>query len=94
LFKSDYFLVQEDVNKFANEVEHKAPAKDPNKDITADNAPETVQLDSEGNSIDGAQPGITVACVNNWKASQADEVQCMWNIYEETGALLQHVNMV
>ena len=85
VFEGDYFLPRDDVNKFANEVKRKAPAEDPDDDITSDNAPETAQLDSEGNPTDGAQPGITVACADNWKASQADEVRRMWNIYEETG---------
>jgi len=85
VFKGDYFLPRDDVNKFANEVKRKAPAKDPDNDITSDNAPKTVQLDSEGNPTNGAQPGITVACADNWKASQADEVRRMWNIYKETG---------
>ena len=31
------------------------------------------------------KPGVTVACADNWKASQANEIRRMWNIYEETG---------
>ena len=78
VFDGDYFLAQENVDKFANEVKRKAP-EEPEED-----APE-IEQDSEGDPTDGAQPGITVACADNWKASQAGEVQRMWNIYEETG---------
>jgi hypothetical protein len=82
VFEGDYFLAQENVNKYADEVKRKAPAvaaEEPDEDV-----PETAHQDSEGDPTDGAQPGITVACADNWKASQAGEVRCMWNIYEET----------
>ena len=78
VFESDYFLSHEYVNKFANEVKRKEPPKDP------DETPET-PLHDEGDPTDGAQPGVTVACADNWKASQANELRRMWNIYEETG---------
>jgi len=90
VFESDYFLSQDYVNQFANEVRRKAPAEEHPDDLDPAIAPEPddaapTQVDVEGDPTDGAQPGITVACADNWKASQADEVQRMWNIYEETG---------
>jgi hypothetical protein len=80
VFESDYFLSHEYVNKYANEVKQKEPTvtEDP------DDTPET-PLHDEGDPTDGAQPGVTVACADNWKASQANELRRMWNIYEETG---------
>ena len=78
VFESDYFLTHEYVNKFADEVKRKAPAED------TDDTPET-PLPDEGNPTDGAQAGVTVACADNWKASQANELRRMWSIYEETG---------
>ena len=50
--------------------------------------PET-PLPDEGDPTDGAQPNVTVACADNWKASQANELQRMWNIYEETGIFVE-----
>ena len=76
VFESDYFSAQENVDKYADEVKQKAPAED---------VFETAQQDSEGDPTDGAQPGLTITCADNWKASQAGEVWRMWNIYEETG---------
>ena len=84
VFEGDYFLARENVDQYANEVKRRAPAEDPDEDIPSENAPETDD-NTEGDPTDGAQPGITVACADNWKASQADEVRRMWNIYEETG---------
>ena len=78
VFEGDYFLAQENVDKYADEVKRKAP-KEPEEVF------ETAQQDSEGDPTDGAHPGLTVACADNWKASQAGEVRRMWNIYEETG---------
>ena len=83
VFEGDYFLAPENVNKYADEVKRKAPAEEPDEEVF-----ETAQQDrhdSEGDHTDGAQPGLTVPCADNWKASQAGEVQRMWNIYEETG---------
>jgi hypothetical protein len=78
VFESDYFLSHEYVNKFADEVKRKAPTEDP------DDISETFQSD-EGDPTDGAQRGVTVPCADNWKASQANELRRIWNIYEETG---------
>ena len=75
VFDSDYFLSHEYVNKFADEVKRKAPTE---------NDLET-SLPDEGDPTDSAQPSVTVACADNWKASQANELRRMWNIYEETG---------
>ena len=82
VFEGDYFLAQENVDKYADEVKQKAPAEEPDAD---EDVPETAQQDSGGDPTDGAQLGVTVACADNWKASQAGEVRRMWNIYEETG---------
>ena len=82
MFEGDYFLAHENVDKYADEVKQKAPAEEPDAD---EDVPETAQQDSGGDPTDGAQLGVTVACADNWKASQAGEVWCMWNIYEETG---------
>ena len=46
---------------------NKTPAEDPDDD------PET-PLPNEGDPTDGEQPGVTVACADNWKASQANEL--------------------
>ena len=72
VFESDYFLAQENVDKYADEVKRKAPAEEPDEDVF-----ETAQQDSEGDPTDGAQPGLTISCTDNWKASQAGEVQRM-----------------
>ena len=79
VFEGDYFLAQENVDKYADEVKRKAP-EEPDEEVF-----ETAQQDSEGDPTYGAHPGLTVACADNWKASQAGEVRRMWNIYEETG---------
>ena len=79
VFEGDYFLAQENVNKYADEVKRKAP-EEPDEEVF-----ETAQQDSEGDPMDSAHPGLTVACADNWKESQASEVQRMWNIYEEMG---------
>jgi len=78
VFESDYFLSHEYVNKFADEVKRKAPADDTENDLET-------SLPDGGDPTDGAQPSVTVACADNWKASQANELRRMWNIYEETG---------
>jgi hypothetical protein len=82
VFESDYFLSHQYVNKYADEVKRKAPTSSPTGD--ADDTPET-HLPEEGDPTDGPQPGVTVACADNWKASQANDLRRMWNIYEETG---------
>src|ERR1700734_1915802 len=73
VFESDYFLSQEYVNEFADEVKRKATAEDP---YDSENVPETLPPD-EGDPTDGEQPGVTVACADNWKASQANELRRM-----------------
>ena len=100
VFESGYFLSQEYVNQFANEVRRKAPADEHPDDLDPAIAPEPddaasapTQVDVEGDPTDGTQPGITIACTDNWKVSQADEVQRMWNIYEEMGILHLLVDM-
>ena len=72
MFEGDYFLAQENVDKYADEVKQKAPAEEPDAD---EDVPETAQQDSGGDPTDGAQLGVTVACADNWKASQAGEVR-------------------
>ena len=85
VFESDYLLSHEYVNEFADEVKRKPPAKDPAKDPDdSENIPETLPPD-EGDPTDGGQTGVTMPCADNWKASQANELRRMWNIYEETG---------
>jgi hypothetical protein len=81
VFESDYFLSHEYVNEFADEVKRKAPVEDPDD---SENVPETLSP-HEGDPTDGEQSSVTVACADNWKASQANELRRMWNIYEETG---------
>jgi hypothetical protein len=78
VFESDYFLSHQYVNIYADEVKRKTPTED------SYDTPET-HLPDEGDPTDGPQPGVTVACADNWKASQANELRRMWNIYEETG---------
>jgi Kyakuja-Dileera-Zisupton transposase len=78
VFESDYFLSHQYVNIYADEVKRKTPTED------SYDTPET-NLPDEGDPTDGPQPGVTVACADNWKASQANELWRMWNIYEETG---------
>jgi hypothetical protein len=82
VFESDYFLSHEYVNKFADEVKRKAPAVEDPDD--SENVPETLSP-HEVDPTDGEQSSVTVACADNWKASQANELRRMWNIYEETG---------
>ena len=76
--KVTIFLSHQYVNKYADEVKRKVPSED------SDDTLET-HLSDEGDPTDSPQPGVTVACADNWKASQANEIRRMWNIYEETG---------
>ncbi|KAH9853147.1 hypothetical protein C2E23DRAFT_729387, partial [Lenzites betulinus] len=85
---SDYFLSQDFVNGFANEVRSKGISNDPGDDQprhegdgeAADTQPEVAM---EGDPTDGE--ASTSTCTKNWKAAQADEKKRSWDVFEETG---------
>ncbi|KAG1888306.1 hypothetical protein F4604DRAFT_1877422 [Suillus subluteus] len=75
VFKSDYFLDPEFVDKFADEVKPDPQPSDAN--VTT-----TQHLHGEHVSTATAP---TSACTDNWKAARADTKKKSWGIFEETG---------
>ncbi|KAG2032281.1 hypothetical protein BDR03DRAFT_1015402 [Suillus americanus] len=78
VFKSDYFLDPEFVDKFADEVRSDPQPSDAN--ITT-----TQHLHDEHASTVTAP---TSACTDNWKAARADAKKKSWGIFEETGVIV------
>lgn len=81
---SDYFLSEDYVNQYADEVKARTSSEnDPEPSPSED--PENV-IDGDivgGDPTDGtADPA---PCADNWKAAAAAERKRMWSVFEETG---------
>ena len=82
---SRFYLDQEYVDKFANEVRaapRPVPVHDDGSGDEDNNNPfSTLQ---GGDPTDGA-PGAISSCTSNWKAAASDEKKRMWGVFDETG---------
>ena len=87
---SDYFLPQEFVDRFADEVKPRTKnTTDPSYDDAEDGAEspaDVLQHSAEGDPTDGSpdRPDYE-PCTQNWKAAASDEKKKMWAIFDETG---------
>lgn len=77
---SDYFLPNDFVDQYANEVGPRAKQ-------TVDPAdPDDVELEPEsGDPTDGDSVQHAAPCADNWKAAAGAERKRMWAIFDETG---------
>lgn len=91
---SDYFLSQEYVNRYANEVKSRpATLKRKHREIESEDEAdedEAVQSDrnGEGDPTDGVnseRTGEVDQCVKNWKAAASDDKKRSWAMFDETG---------
>jgi hypothetical protein len=92
---SDYFISQEYVNQFVDEVKAQKNTRNSDGDV-AEPATEqgaeqggivteaAAELPSDGGDpTDGAEG--PVPCADNWKAAAADDAKRMWALFDETG---------
>lgn len=85
---SDYYLTEEFVDLYANEVKARPSDRDPS-DFDDDDGEEEDWFDAEnGDPTDGvaAEDRELIQCAKNWKAATADlRKKKMWGIFQETG---------
>ena len=96
MFRSDYILPHEFVDRFANEVKARHPqaktktrsvgraAAESSSEDEDDASDEDAERTEEGDPTDGKQ-GVPSPCAKNWKAASAEEKKRMWGIFDETG---------
>ncbi|GBE78667.1 hypothetical protein SCP_0115580 [Sparassis crispa] len=86
---SDYYLSQEFVDKYVDEVPPRQTSSTPSNgdDLEEHGQEDDINCgDPEGGDpTDGAFSDIIIPCMENWKAAAADEKKRMWGIFEETG---------
>jgi len=81
--ESDYFLSEEYINTFANEVKARPSSKDA---IIDGEEEEEDWIDREhGDPTDGGPDENEDPCRKNWKAAAADGLKKMWNAFRESG---------
>ncbi|KAG1852587.1 hypothetical protein C8R48DRAFT_749778 [Suillus tomentosus] len=81
---SDYLLLRDYVDSFANDVWHRAKdvviASEPNAETTS----ESPEEDDDRLAVTSTNV-MAEDCSKNWKAAAGDEKKRMWAIFEETG---------
>lgn len=100
---SDYFISQDFVDRFANEVKaRKGPPVQHNVDDESDDEGVTA---TEGDPTDGMEEAATMVpgdqaqrdralrkgldtCVKNWKSASDDDSKRMWAIFDESGVFM------
>ncbi|THV01845.1 hypothetical protein K435DRAFT_654524 [Dendrothele bispora CBS 962.96] len=93
VFSSDYYLSQEFVDQYANEVKARAQDHD---DIGAedvgDDDQDGIDVNNEGDPTDGGEDEVDPVlakllntCAEKWKASARDELKKMWAVFKECG---------
>lgn len=81
VFESDFYLSEEFVNKFADEVKPRAPpAKAPPSDTST---PAPTPASKEGDPCDGEMEDSP--CADQWRAAAEENLKKMWGIFRETG---------
>ncbi|GBE83749.1 hypothetical protein SCP_0508050 [Sparassis crispa] len=80
--ESNYYLLLEYVDQFADEVENEILQKHDTDEHSNKNDPD--QLDEMNDPMTGTSDSAVIPCTDNWKAAAADEKKCMWAIFEET----------
>lgn len=81
---SDYYLSDDFVNQFADEVKARPTQQKSTEDIEPNIDPDDIDAEEGGDPTDGGLQG-PVACADNWKAAAAAERKRMWAIFEESG---------
>ena len=75
---SDYFLSNNYVGSFANEV------RCPTRADTKEEPEEETVAEDEGYAVEAGDPELD-NCASNWKAAASTEKKKMWGIFDETG---------
>ncbi|KAI0038235.1 hypothetical protein FA95DRAFT_1567860 [Auriscalpium vulgare] len=89
VFKSTYYISEDDVDQFKYDVKAQpaAPNPKPNKDADAVPSGNVWSDDTQAAApTDGDEAGTT--CTERWKAAMSDSHKRMWAIYRETGIFL------
>ncbi len=81
---SDYYLSEEYVNTFADEVKARPPNKNTVDDEDDDEGGESGDQ-VHGDPTDGANDPSLKGCTDNWKAAAADAMKKMWSAFRESG---------
>ncbi|KAG6896570.1 hypothetical protein C0992_007383 [Termitomyces sp. T32_za158] len=92
--ESDYYLSNEFVDRFANEVKKHQSGSLNNADVDMeasynDGTP-SAPNDNAGDPTDGANT-INTPCAENWKAAASDTNKKMWGIFDESGIFAKNV---
>ncbi|GBE87425.1 hypothetical protein SCP_1101010 [Sparassis crispa] len=90
LADSDYYLPEDFIEKYADEVQSRRTLnkvdvplhRDTNEDAESDRGED--QTPDGGDPTDGDM-GPVSGCTENWKAAAAEEKKKMWGVFEETG---------
>ncbi|KAL6308954.1 hypothetical protein BKA93DRAFT_864339 [Sparassis latifolia] len=85
---SDYFLSQDFVNQFADEVKSSRSqvAQEVEPQILPRGQDEEQLDDAEGDPTDAiSSDPVTRGCTQNWKSAAAEDKKKMWGIFDETG---------
>lgn len=81
---SDYYLPDDFVNQFANEVKVRPTQPKSTEDIEPNIDLDDIDAEEGGDPTDGGLQG-PIACADNWKAAAATERKKMWAIFDESG---------
>ncbi|KAJ3711310.1 hypothetical protein C8R42DRAFT_595980 [Lentinula raphanica] len=86
----DYYLSNDFVNIYANEVKSRPSERIPDDDGEGEDLWEDESnITQNGDPTDGAAEGEGIKqCTDNWKAAASDNQKRMWNIFDETGVFV------
>ncbi|THU85589.1 hypothetical protein K435DRAFT_822380 [Dendrothele bispora CBS 962.96] len=93
VFSSDYYLSQEFVDQYANEVKARAQDHDDiGPEDVGDDDQDGIDVNNEGDPTDGGEDEVDPVlakllntCAEKWKASARDELKKMWAVFKECG---------
>lgn len=81
-FDSDFFMSEDEVNKFADEVKSRPRTKDADGPNVLNPGPAGPVLDDQGGD---PTDGSIDPCADRWRAAAAENLKKMWGIFRETG---------
>lgn len=84
---SDYYLSEEFVNRYANEVSSRSQTNSTQTTSIHDDDGDGDWFDTagEGDPTDGNHTSILKNCTQNWKAASEDANKRSWSAFHETG---------